>query len=144
MGRALEYAKFLLAFCAAEGVSMWGQFFTLKYPNMNILTALFKALPFAWLDWFLLTIAVGIGEKNKLVTPTQDTFLVIITQFTWLLIINRFWLKQPVTKSDAAAFVTILVGFWISFARPVSKLLGYPLRGRVGKKRRRRNRHRAK
>ena len=123
---------------------MWGQFFTLKYPNMSIPTAILKALPFAWLDWFLMTVAVGIGEKHKLVTPTQDTFLIIIIQFTWLLLINRFWLKQPVTKSDAAAFITILVGFWISFTRPVSKLLGYHAGRRGGKKRRRRNRPRAR
>ena len=139
MARFLRYAQFLLAFFAAEAVSMWGQYFTLKFPNMTMVEALKRALPFAWLDWAIMTYAVGIGDKYKLVTPTQDTFLIIIVQFTILLLINKFWLKQPVTRSDLVAFVTILIGFWVSFTRSLSKALGIPVT-----KKKRRKRHRGR
>tara|TARA_B100002051_G_scaffold191136_1_gene181112 strand:+ start:480 stop:959 length:480 start_codon:yes stop_codon:yes gene_type:complete len=140
MAQLLRYAQFLLAFFAAEAVSMWGQYFTLKFPNMTMMEALKKALPFAWLDWAIMTYAVGIGDKYKLVTPTQDTFLIIIVQFTVLLLINKFWLKQPVTRSDMVAFVTILVGFWVSFSRPLTKAMGLP----IAAKNKRRKRHRGR
>ena len=140
MARLLRYAQFLLAFVAAEAVSMWGQYFTLKFPNMTMFQALKKALPFAWLDWAIMTYAVGIGHKYNLVTPTQDTFLIIIVQFGILLLINRFWLKQPVTRSDLVAFGTILVGFWVSFSRPITKAMGLPTATLKKKRRRRRGR----
>jgi hypothetical protein len=124
MTKAIYYAQFLGAFFIAQVVSMWGQYFTLKYPNMGMLEAFLRAIPFAWIDWFFMTVAVGIGHKHNLVTPTQDTFLLIIIQFTTILIINAFWLKQPIHTSDIVTFFVILVGFYISFTNAVSKLLG--------------------
>ena len=88
MNKILLYVQFLASFIIAQSISMWGQFYTLKYPNLSMLKALAMALPFAWLDWFFMTIAVGLGHKHKLVTETQDTFLLIITQFTVILLIN--------------------------------------------------------
>ena len=124
MTKAIYYVQFLLAFFIAQVVSMWGQYFTLKYPNMGMIEAFLRAIPFAWLDWFFMTIAVGIGDKHKLVTPTQDTFLLIIIQFTTILIINAFWLKQPLHRSDLVTFFIILVGFYISFNNTISNFLG--------------------
>jgi hypothetical protein len=106
---------------------MWGQYYTLKFPNMGMLEAFARALPFAWADWFFMTIAVGIGDKHKLVTPTQDTFILIITQFTLLLLINKYYLKQELSNSDLIAFFIILVGFAVSFFNLLSKSLGYSI-----------------
>jgi len=125
MGKLIYYVQFLAAFFAAQMTSMWGQYFTLKYPKMGQIEAFLRAIPFAWIDWFFMTIAVGIGDKHKLVTPTQDTFLLIIIQFSTILLINTFFLKQPLSRSDIITFAVILVGFYISFNGTVSKLLGY-------------------
>ena len=95
MNKILLYVQFLASFIIAQSISMWGQFYTLKYPDLSMLKALAMALPFAWLDWFFMTIAVNLGHKYKLVTETQDTFLLIITQFTVILLMNKFFLKQP-------------------------------------------------
>ena len=104
MNKILLYIEFLAYFIIAQSVSMWGQFYTLKYPDLTMFKAWLMAMPFAWLDWFFMTIAVGLGHKHKLVTETQDTFLLIITQFTVILIINHFFLKQKLSKSDIIAF----------------------------------------
>jgi len=126
--KAAHYGAFLLMFIFAQASSMWGQYFTLKFPNMGMVEAFLRAIPFAWLDWFFMSLAVFIGDRYKLVTPTQDTFLLIIIQFISILVINAFWLKQSLTKSDIACFFIILLGFYISFTQAVSKSRGIPLR----------------
>ena len=117
---AVKYIAFLLMFILAQGSSMWGQYFTLKYPKMGMVEAFLRAIPFAWLDWAFMSMAVYLGDRYKLVTPTQDTFLLIIIQFVSIVVINTFWLKQALSKSDIACFFIILAGFYISFNRTVS------------------------
>jgi len=125
--KPLQYIAFLLMFIFAQATSMWGQYFTLKYPNMTMIQAFLAAIPFAWIDWGFMSVAVYLGDRYKLVTPTQDTLLLIIVQFVSILVINSLWLKQSVSKSDIACFFIILAGFYISFSNALSKLLGYPV-----------------
>lgn len=127
MNKIIHYIQFFVTFIIAQSFSMWGQYYTLKFPNMGMLEAFARAIPFAWADWFFMTIAVGIGHKHKLVTPTQDTFILIITQFTLLLLINKFYLKQELSNSDLIAFFIILIGFAVSFFNLLSKSLGYSI-----------------
>jgi len=127
MPKSVQYIAFLLMFIFAQGTSMWGQYFTLKYPNMGMIEAFLRAIPFAWLDWAFMSVAVYIGDKYKLVTPTQDTLLLIIVQFVSILVINSLWLKQAISKSDIFCFFIILLAFYISFTHAISKLLGKPI-----------------
>lgn len=120
----VKYLAFLSMFILAQASSMWGQYFTLKYPNMGMVEAFLRAIPFAWLDWAFMSVAVFLGDRYKLVTPTQDTLLLIIIQFCSILVINAFWLKQVISRSDIACFFIILLGFYISFTHSVSKALG--------------------
>lgn len=122
-----QYFAFLLMFICAQGTSMWGQYFTLKYPNMTMIQAFLAAIPFAWIDWGFMSVAVHLGDKYKLVTPTQDTLLLIIVQFVSILVINSLWLKQSINKSDIACFFIILAAFYISFTNALSKMLGWPV-----------------
>lgn len=127
MNKIIYYIQFLASFITAQSISIWGQFYTLKYPNISMFKAFLMAIPFAWLDWFFMTIAVGLGHKHKLVSETQDTFLLIITQFVVVLIVNHFFLKQALSKSDIIAFFVILLAFAISFSNLVSKAAGIPI-----------------
>jgi len=121
------YILFLSLFILAQSLSMWGQFVTLPYKNLTMWEAYKMAIPFAWLDWLVMTFTVMVGDKYKLVTPTQDTFLLIIIQFCLILLINQFYLKQKVTRSDIIAFFIILLGFFVSFLHLVSKLFNLPI-----------------
>jgi hypothetical protein len=118
------YILFLFLFIVAQSLSMWGQFVTLPYKNLSMWEAYKMAIPFAWLDWIFMTFVVKIGHEYDLVTPTQDTFLLIIIQFSLILLINHFYLKQKATISDIIAFFIILFGFFVSFFHFVSKLFG--------------------
>jgi len=106
---------------------MWGQYVTLPYKNLTMWEAYKMAIPFAWLDWVIMTFAIMVGDKYNLVTPTQDTFLLIIIQFCLILLINQFYLKQKVSRSDIIAFFIILAGFFVSFLHLISKLFKIPI-----------------
>ena len=122
-----NYLLWFVSFVCAQASSMWGQFVTLKYPNMGMFAAYKMAIPFAWLDWLFMSMAVNNGDKYKLVTPTQDTFTLITLQFTAILIINHFYLHQPLFRSDIVAFFIILFGFAVSFNNMLSKVLNRPV-----------------
>jgi hypothetical protein len=74
-----------------------------------------------------MTFTVMIGDKYELVTPTQDTFLLIIIQFCLILLINQYYLKQKVSRSDIVAFFIILLGFFVSFLHLISKTFNIPI-----------------
>lgn len=121
------YALFLFLFVVAQSLSMWGQYVTLPYKSLSMWEAYKMAIPFAWLDWVVMTFTVMVGHEYDLVTPTQDTFLLIIIQFCLILVINQYYLKQKVYKSDIIAFFIILIGFFVSFLHLVSKAFNIPI-----------------
>ena len=125
--KPLQYISYLLLFITAQSFSMWGQYVTLPYKSLTYWQGFTMAIKYAWIDWFFMTFAVDIGHRYNLVTPTQDTFLLIILQFTLVLLINQFYLKQKVYRSDIVAFAILLVGYVISFFNVVSKMLGIPV-----------------
>jgi len=121
------YILFLFLFIVAQSLSMWGQYVTLPYKNLSMWESYKMAIPFAWLDWIFLSLSITVGDTYELVTPTQDIFLLIITQFCLLLLINKFYLKKQTTRSDIIAFFIILFGFFVSFSRLVSKIFNVPI-----------------
>lgn len=120
-----HYVLFLGLFVLAQSLSMWGQYVTLPHPHLTMWEAYKMAIPFAWMDWFVMTFVVQLGDTYKLVTPTQDTFLLIIIQFALILIINQYYLKQPLTRSDVIAFGIILFGFFVSFFHLYTRTVGW-------------------
>ena len=121
------YILFLFLFILAQSLSMWGQYVTLPYKNLSMWEAYKMAIPFAWLDWIVMTYTIMIGDKYELVTPTQDTFLLIIIQFGLILLINKFYLKKQTTRSDIIAFFIILFGFFVSFSHLISHFFKIPI-----------------
>jgi len=125
------YILFLTLFIIAQGFSMWGQYVTLPFKNLTMWEAYKMAIPFAWLDWVVMTFTVMVGDKYDLVTPTQDTFLLIILQFGLIIVINHFYLKQKLSISDIIAFFIILFGFFVSFLHLVSTTLNIKIPSQV-------------
>lgn len=122
-----QYLLFITLFIIAQSFSMWGQFVTLPYKELSMWQAYKMAIPFAWMDWLFMTFTIYVGDKYELVTPTQDTFLLIIIQFTLILVINKYYLKQKIYRSDIIAFFVILLGFFISFNHIISKIFNIPI-----------------
>jgi hypothetical protein len=120
----LQYLEFFVPWLLSTTIAVVGMYAHLKYPKESMLHALAMALPFAWADWVFMTISMNVNDKYKILTPTQDTMFLIITQYTVLLILNKLYLKQKVTWSDLAALPIMLIGFAISNFHLVSKLFG--------------------
>ncbi len=118
------YVLYYILFAIGQALSMWGQYVTLPYTNLTYWQAFSMAIPFAWSNWLFTTFAIDIGHTHDIATPTQDTFLLIVLQFTYLLIINRFYLKKKITNSDIFAFLIILIGYAVSMFHLVTKALG--------------------
>jgi len=122
--KTVYYVLYYILFAIGQALSMWGQYVTLPYTNLTYWQAFSMAIPFAWSNWLFTTFAIDIGHTHDIASPTQDTFLLIVLQFTYLLIINRFYLKKKITNSDIFAFLIILVGYAVSMFHLVTKALG--------------------
>jgi len=117
------YIIYYILFATGQAFSMWGQYVTLPFKHLTYWQAFSMAIPFAWINWIFLTFAIDIGHQNNLVSPTQDTFLLIVVQFSYLLLINRYYLKKKLTNSDIYAFFIILLGYSVSFFGLATPLL---------------------
>lgn len=113
----MQYIKFFLTFFVGQAFNIWGQFFTLKYNNISMFESYIRAIPFAWVSWFFMTIAIGIGDTYKVVTPFQDTMILIIMQFVLSIMVNKFWLNKKMSRSDILAFLITMFGLYISFKK---------------------------
>ena len=120
----IEYIKFFGLWLTSTVIAIIGMYAHLKFPHLTTIQALVMALPFAWVDWFFMTLAMEINNKYKILSPTQDTMFLIISQYTVLLILNHVYLKQKVTWSDLLAWPIMLFGFAVSGGHLLSKLLG--------------------
>ena len=128
------YALFLFLFVLAQSFSIWGQYVTLPFTNLSAWNAFKMAIPFAWLDWLIMPFVIKLGHDYELVTPTQDIFLLIIIQFSLVLIVNHFYLKQDIFRSDYIGFFIILAGFFVSFNNVISKMFNLPIPKHPGQK----------
>ena len=122
-----HYILFLCLFTISISLSSWGQYVTLPYVNLSMWQAYKMAIPFVWIEWIIMTYAISFQSEFNLFTPTNIILLLIITQFTTVLIINKFYLKNETYISDIVAFFVILLGFLISFLNLISKALNLPI-----------------
>lgn len=125
--KTVKYIVMITLFILGQIASAWGFLVSLSYKNLSMWETYKKALPFVWIDWIFMSSAVNISDKYDLVTPTQDTILVIIIQFIFLIIINQIYLKQDIYKSDIIAFMMVFFGFLISFFHIISKIFKIPI-----------------
>ena len=121
--KIISYIMYYVLFAIAQALSMWGQYVTLPYTKLTYWQAFSMAIPYAWVDWLFMTFAIDIGNREKLVTPTQNTFLLIILQFSFLLVINKYYLKKKINNSDIYAFFIILIGYAVSLFGLVTKVM---------------------
>jgi hypothetical protein len=118
----VNYVLYFTCFIIGQSFSVWGAYVTLPFKDLSYWQALKWIMPFVWFDWFFMTIAIDIGHTNNLVTPTQNTFLLILTQFTLVLLVNQYYLKQTVYLSDFIGFFIVLLGYFVSLFHIVSNI----------------------
>jgi len=122
-----HYILFLFLFTISVALSSWGQYVTLPYKDLSMWQAYKMAIPFVWIEWIIMTYAISFQNKFNLFTPTNIILLLMIIQFTTVLLINKFYFKNNTYISDIIAFFIILLGFLISFLNLISKALNIPI-----------------
>lgn len=118
------FIVYITIFLISQLFNIIGKFFALKYYDSSFFSLYIHALPYVLFAYLLSTIAIYIGDKYKLVTPVQDTFMLIISQFIFIILLSVYWLNKKITKSDVATFFIILLAFYVSYSEIVSEWLG--------------------
>jgi len=123
MNNLIYYIQYIILYILGQSFSMWGQYYTLKFKNISYIKAFLLAIPFAWIAWFFLTTTIVLSSKYNLFTPTQDIFMLTIIQFILIIIINKFYLKQIIKKSDFIAFILICFAIYTNMNKTINKFI---------------------
>lgn len=121
------FILYITLFIISQCFTLMTAFVTMPYKNLTTWEAYKMAIPFAWMGWVFLTYAISITHKYKLLGQTQTLFLIILVQFSILLLINKFYLKQAIYRSDYIAFFIVLCAYLISVFNVISKIFGIPI-----------------
>jgi hypothetical protein len=108
----------------ASIVSTWGTFVSLPYEHLGQWDAIKMALPFAWVDWIFLTIAISIGTEHNLATPLQMKFGITMLKFFLIMIFTKYYLHSDISKSDVVGFVIVFFAYLMNIFHVASALLG--------------------
>lgn len=108
----------------ASIVSTWGTFVTLPYEHLGQWDAIKMALPFAWVDWIFLTLAINIGNQYDLATPLQMKFGITMLKFFLIMIFTKYYLHAEVSRSDIVGFIIVFLAYLLNEFHGLSLLLG--------------------
>lgn len=105
----------------AATISTYGSIVTLPFEHLDAWSAIKMALPYAWVDWIFLTIAIHIGKKHDLVSPLQMKFSITLFKFLLILIFTKYYLKKEITNSDIVGFIVVVLAYCINIFHFISK-----------------------
>jgi len=111
----------------AAVISTWGTFVTLPYEHLGQWDAIKMALPFAWVDWVFLTLAIYIGSLHSLATPLQMKFGITMLKFFLIMLFTKYYLHSEISRSDVVGFVIVFIAYGLNVTGSVSKYLGIPV-----------------
>jgi len=108
-------------------ISTWGTFVTLPYEHLGQWEAIKMALPFAWVDWVFLTLAIYIGNQHSLATPLQMKFGITMLKFFLIMLFTKYYLHSEISRSDVVGFVIVFLAYLLNEYQGISALLGIKL-----------------
>ena len=108
----------------ASVISTWGTFVSLPYEHLGQWDAIKMALPYAWVDWIFLTLAINIGNQHDLATPLQMKFAITMLKFFLIMIFTKYYLHAEVSRSDIAGFIIVFLAYLLNEFHGLSFLLG--------------------
>lgn len=115
---------YIILFIISQSFALTAAFITLPQKNLSLWDAYKTAIPYTWIGWLFLTYGMYIVNKYKFITPSQVIFLIIVIQYTLVIIANKIFLNENPTFSDIFSFGLIFLGYYVSVNNLVSKALG--------------------
>ena len=101
-------------------ISTWGTFVTFPYEHLGQWEAIKMALPFAWVDWVFLTLAIYIGNQHSLATPLQMKFGITMLKFFLIMLFTKYYLHSEISRSDVVGFVIVFIAYGLYVTGTVS------------------------
>ena len=120
----IHFALYWGLMIIASVISTWGTFVSLPYEHLGQWEAIKMALPFAWVDWIFLTIAINIGNHHDLATPLQMKFGITMLKFFLIMIFTKYYLHSDISRSDVIGFIIVFLAFLLNEFHGMSFLLG--------------------
>lgn len=120
----INFALYWGLMIIASVVSTWGTFVSLPYEHLGQWEAIKMALPFAWVDWIFLTIAINIGNHHSLATPLQMKFGITMLKFFLIMLFTKYYLHSDISRSDIIGFIIVFLAFLLNEFHGMSFLLG--------------------
>lgn len=108
----------------AAVISTWGTFVSLPYEHLGQWEAIKMALPFAWVDWVFLTVAIYTGTKYSLATPLQMKFGITMIKFFLIMLFTKYYLRSKITRSDVVGFVIVFIAYILNVTNTISHYFG--------------------
>jgi len=105
---------YIILLVIAQIFAITASYITIPYKNLTTWEAYKMVIPLIWIDWVFLTKAISIAHKYKLLDPTNIMLMIIIIQFSLVLLINKFYLHQQINISDYIAFFMIFVSYIVN------------------------------
>lgn len=118
------FALYWTLMIIAAIVSTWGTFVSLPYEHLGQWDAIKMALPYAWVDWIFLTIAISIGTQHKIATPLQMKFGITMLKFFLIMLFTKYYLHSEISRSDVVGFVIVFIAYLLNIFGVVSTYLG--------------------
>ena len=107
----------------ASIISTYGTFVSLPFEHIPQWDAIKMALPYAWVDWIFLTVAIKIGKEHDLVNPLQMKFSITIFKFFLVLLFTKYYLGKNIGRSDIVGFIIVLLAYLLNITNFVSKYI---------------------
>ena len=108
----------------AAFISTYGTFVTLPFEHLDQWSAIKMALPYAWIDWIFLTIAISIGKEYDIVTPLQMKFSITVFKFFLVLLFTKYYLKNEISLSDVIGFLIVILAYLLNIFHVFTKYYG--------------------
>ena len=120
---SIPLIQYIVLMTTAATISTYGSFVTLPFKHLDQWSAIKMALPYAWVDWIFLTIAISIGKEHELASPLQMKFSLTIFKFLLVLLFTKYYLKEEISLSDIIGFSIVILAYICNLMGVVSKYL---------------------
>jgi hypothetical protein len=128
----IQFYEEIVLFLMSHLCIIVSSFVTLPYKHLTMWETFKMSIPYAWVSRIFLTRALTIENEMKYLGPTNMVFFLIVSQFTFTLLGNRFYLKEKTSWSELVAFVILIFAYAISMFNVVSRVAGIPVKDASG------------
>lgn len=98
-----------------QGLNVVGSFVSVPYKNLTFWEAYQMSMSYIIVQRIFLASAIYINHAHSYISNNQIVFLMLCIQFIFTLLINAYYLKKTLSRSDYIGMVLFVLAYYISF-----------------------------